>query len=217
MSRVLVVEDHADTREVLCELLAEMGYVVAGVDSAERGLEELATHAYDVLIVDYWLAHGHTGAWLIEEARARKVLVPTVMCTGERLRPDVADDVTVLQKPVDIGVLVQHVERSAKGAPPLRRATAEPAARIDLVFYMTASPASLRALRNLQRFLQRQSPARFTLNVIDLTKAPERADGVAFTPMLVKKGPGILERMVGDFRDLGALEDMFARGGLEAF
>jgi hypothetical protein len=30
--------------------------------------------------------------------------------------------------------------------------------------------------------------------------------------MLVKKAPGALERMVGDFRDTNVLEDMFSRG-----
>jgi DNA-binding NtrC family response regulator len=212
MSRVLVVEDHADTREVLCELLAEMGYVAVGVESAERGLEELATNAYDVLIVDYWLAGGRTGSWLVDEARVRNVLVPTLMCTGQRLPPDVGKDVTVLQKPVDVGALVQHVERLNKRAPPARRESPHPVARIDLVFYITASAVSLRGLRNLQRFLRRLPPERFTLEVVDLTSAPAEAQGIAFTPMLVKKAPGALERMVGDFRDTNALEDMFSRG-----
>lgn len=210
MSRILVVEDHADTREVLCQLLADMGYVVAGVESAERGLEELRTKAYDVLIADYWLAGGHTGAWLIEQARKEGSRVPVVMCTAERVPPDVPRDVTVLCKPIDIGELVDHVERLAHAPPPSRRSRTPANARVDLVFYVTTSAASLRGLRNLQRFLNRLPPESFSLKVVDIVRTPPDGERIAFTPMLVKQGP-TPERLVGDFRDTGALEDMFAR------
>ncbi len=212
MNRVLVIEDHADTREVVCQLLADMGYVVAGVESAERGLEELRTGAYDVLVVDYWLDGGHTGAWLIKESRSEGCAVPVVMCTAERLPPDVPRDVPILTKPIDIGQLVDHVERLAHAPPPSRPpARADEQLAVELVFYITSSPASIRGLRNLHRFLNRLPPERFSLKVIDISRTPDESGKVAFTPMLVKRAPGVEERLVGDFRDTGALEDMFGR------
>lgn len=213
MNRVLVVEDHADSREVLCQLLADMGYVVAGVESAERALEELRTRAYDVLVVDYWLAGGETGAWLVRTAREAGLNVPAVMCTAERVPPDVPPDVAILCKPIDIGELVEHVERLAHAPPPSRRSSRAAApACVDLVFYITSSPASIRGLRNLRRFLNRQPPESFTLKVIDIARTPNEDEPIAFTPMLVRQGPAP-ERLVGDFRDTGALEDMFHRLG----
>jgi DNA-binding NtrC family response regulator len=207
MNRVLVVEDHAETREVVCQLLADIGYVVAGVDSAERAIEELRTKAYDVLVVDYWLTGEHTGAWLIREARRVGLGVPAVLCTAERAVPDAPTDVTMLLKPIDIGELVEHVERLARAPAPSRRSTRPAAEPVRLVFYITASPSSIRALRNLHRFLNRLPPDSFTLEVIDIARTPQVEKRIAFTPLLVKEGP-TPERLAGDLRDTGALEDM---------
>lgn len=211
MNRVLVIEDHADTREVVCQLLADMGYVVAGVESAERGLEELRTGAYDVLVLDYWLDGGHTGAWLIKESRSEGCAVPVVMCTAERLLPDVPDDVSILTKPIDIGQLVDHVERLVHAPSPSRRPPRAEQLAVELVLYITSSPASIRCLRNLRRFLNRLPPERFSLEVIDISRTPDETAKIAFTPMLVKRAPGVEERLIGDFRDTAALEDMFGR------
>jgi DNA-binding NtrC family response regulator len=215
MNRVLVVEDHADTREVLCQLLAELGYIVAGVESAERGLHELRSRAYDVLVSDYWLVGGESGGWLIAQSRAQNVGVPSLVCTGERAAPDVPSDVVVLRKPIDIGDLITHVEKLAQAAPASRLSSqmGSPAC-VDLVFYMTTTPASIRGLRNLRRFLARYSPERFTLRVTDVSRDPSATTGaehVAFTPMLVKVAPGRVERLLGDLRDTRPVEDMFAR------
>ena len=91
--------------------------------------------------------------------------------------------------------------------------------RLDLVLYVTRSQCSLRGLRNLQRFLARYPGSQVTLSIVDVAERPldssTSADRIAFTPMLVKRGPGMRERLVGDFQDTEALEDLFSRSGLQ--
>jgi len=215
MARVLVVEDHADTRELFCQLLADLGYVVCGVESAARGLEELATRAYDAAVVDYWLEDTtRTGSWLLTEARAMGITTPALMCTAEREVPGVPAHVKVLKKPVDIGALLDELARMTSDLPVSRPPLAAAEPRIELRLYITASAASLRGLRNLHAFLRRFPPARFTLKVVDITHGQaDDGERLAFTPTLLKSAPLPEERFVGDFRDTRALEELFAASG----
>lgn len=67
--RVLVVEDHPDTRELFCTLLRTSGAVVIGVDSAEKAMEALVSFKPDVLVADIGLP-GVDGYGLIRQIRA---------------------------------------------------------------------------------------------------------------------------------------------------
>jgi len=238
VATILFVEDHEDTRELVGELLTASGHSVTGVGSAERGIEELRAGTFDVLVTDFWLDPGETGAWLLNTAQAEGLLGPAIMCTAERLLPPLPEGVVVLKKPVDIDALLAEVERATRAsAPPAAReeptATSSPPASvhalslapppappaIELVLYMTRSQCSLRGLRNLRRVLGYYGPENVVLSIVDVTEdAPFDADvdrdRVAFTPTLVKRGPGIRERLVGDFADVSALEDLLDRAGL---
>src|SRR2546423_7789458 len=69
--RVLVVEDHKDTREVLTGLLTRWGYIVASADTLKDGLHLLESQPpVDVILSDIALPDG-TGYALVAEARRR--------------------------------------------------------------------------------------------------------------------------------------------------
>jgi CheY-like chemotaxis protein len=53
--RILVVEDNDDLRLLACEMLAMLGYLPHGVDSAEKALAILADGPFDVLLTDIGL------------------------------------------------------------------------------------------------------------------------------------------------------------------
>jgi CheY-like chemotaxis protein len=65
--RILVVENHADTRVSLCALLETLGHVVTQAISVGDGLLKIAASDFDVLISDIELGDG-TGWDLLASA-----------------------------------------------------------------------------------------------------------------------------------------------------
>ncbi len=53
--RVLVVDDEPGIRNSLSGVLEDEGYAVTAVETAERSLEEVHKHPYDVVLMDIWL------------------------------------------------------------------------------------------------------------------------------------------------------------------
>ena len=87
--RILVVEDHKDTREVLSGLLTRWGYIVTVTDTLEGGLNLLDSEPpVDVILSDIALPDG-TGYALIAEARKRGNRALAIALSGYRYPSDV--------------------------------------------------------------------------------------------------------------------------------
>ncbi len=103
--RVLLVEDDADNRELMAEVLETAGIEVSPVASGAAALEILRGRPVDVVLTDV----GMPGMGGIELARAAKGIapsVPVVVVTGWAEREDIAQAVghevdLVLVKPID--------------------------------------------------------------------------------------------------------------------
>ena len=68
--RILLVEDHNETRHVLTQLLTHWGFDVKSAENLQRGLDQLDGEPIDAIISDIGLPDG-TGYALINEARRR--------------------------------------------------------------------------------------------------------------------------------------------------
>jgi DNA-binding response OmpR family regulator len=79
--RILLVEDHEDTRNILTRLLKHWGFDVAPVANLQRGLEQLDSEPLDVILSDIGLPDG-TGYALISEARRRGKNVLGIALSG---------------------------------------------------------------------------------------------------------------------------------------
>src|SRR5438477_11713912 len=66
--RILLVEDHNDTRHVLTRLLTHWGFDVSAAENLQAGLIQLETQPIDAIVSDIGLPDG-TGYALISEAR----------------------------------------------------------------------------------------------------------------------------------------------------
>ena len=87
--RILVVEDHADTRNVLTGLLTRWGYDVFPADSLKSGLELLNREPpFDVILSDIALPDG-TGYALVSEARRQGKRVLAIALSGYAYPSDV--------------------------------------------------------------------------------------------------------------------------------
>ena len=87
--RILLVEDHKDTREILTGLLTRWGYLVSTADTLKNGLRLLDTEPpVDVILSDIALEDG-TGYALVAEARRRGNRALAIALSGYAYPSDV--------------------------------------------------------------------------------------------------------------------------------
>jgi CheY-like chemotaxis protein len=122
--RILVVEDHQDTREVLTRLLRRWGYDVAPAESLESGLNRLESEPFDAIVSDIALPDG-TGYALVSEARRRGKPVLAIALSGYTYPSEVQIAKLTgfdhhLSKPCDCGqlrsLLEENIDRSTPAA-----------------------------------------------------------------------------------------------------
>lgn len=82
-TRVLVVEDEADIRKILKDLLEAQGFYVVDLASGQAILHQIELHRPDVLLVDQMMP-GITGSEIIAQVRRdqRHTTLPIIMVTG---------------------------------------------------------------------------------------------------------------------------------------
>ena len=109
--KILLVEDHTDSREFMQALLESDGHVVQSVRTMEEGRERLAddSFALDVLLTDIGLPDG-SGWDLVAFARERRPMLRIGVVTGwePRNERDPACDFT-LRKPVGAADLLSQI------------------------------------------------------------------------------------------------------------
>jgi PAS domain S-box-containing protein len=102
--RILLVEDHGDTRRTLARLLAYFGHQIAVADSQQSALEQLHSRAFDVVLSDIGLPDGSGYDVISEAKRDRHVagIALTGFGTDEDIRRGKAAGFDFhLTKPVD--------------------------------------------------------------------------------------------------------------------
>ena len=114
--RVLIVEDHHDSADMLAQVLSFDGAETQAAYLAEAGLEFLFRFRPDVVLVDLHLAGRHDGFWLVEQIRSEPPplgTIPVLAVTGDTfLTPDQMQGFTgVIIKPVDIDALSRLLAR----------------------------------------------------------------------------------------------------------
>jgi CheY-like chemotaxis protein len=103
--RVVLVEDHDDSRELLALMLEQCGAIVVSAPSARTGLQAVIESHPDVVVSDLGMP-GEDGYWLIREVHNRVGQLPAVAVTGfsDRYHPmqaRAAGFCEYLNKPVD--------------------------------------------------------------------------------------------------------------------
>jgi CheY-like chemotaxis protein len=114
--RILVVEDHQETRDVLTRLLTHWGFDIVPTETLAHGLRHLEAESFDVILSDIALPDG-TGYALVSEARRRGKDVLAIALSGY----DYPSEVQIakltgfdyhLSKPFDCGQLRSLLEES---------------------------------------------------------------------------------------------------------
>jgi DNA-binding response OmpR family regulator len=107
---ILIVEDDADCRAVLQDLLELNGYAVRSCEDAHHAVEEAQARRPSLMLLDYLMPDAD-GAWVVRKLRASGVDVPVVLTTGLTEGREQADKLGLpsLEKPFDIGRLLALV------------------------------------------------------------------------------------------------------------
>ncbi|MGZ6077859.1 MAG: response regulator [Myxococcaceae bacterium] len=113
--RLLIVEDDAAQRELLCSLLEEHGYSCTGVEDGQRALELLSgDEAPDAILLDMVLPrlNGHEFLRELGARRERRLGVIVVSGYGpvSRFSEGLPLVRAVVQKPVELALLLAAVE-----------------------------------------------------------------------------------------------------------
>src|SRR6185369_2786131 len=122
--RVLVVDDHAETRSLLTRSLERASYGVKAVASCEEAEAALALGTFDVLVLDVMLPDG-SGIDLCGRIRGGKTNIPILLLTA---RGEVRDRVAGLDagaddylvKPFAILELLARVKALGRRGPVVR-------------------------------------------------------------------------------------------------
>jgi CheY-like chemotaxis protein len=86
--RILLVEDHPDTADVMALLLRQLGHQVQTADTVARATSLLREGEFDLLLSDIGLPDG-TGIDLIREVHRLRP-IPAIALTGFGMEEDVA-------------------------------------------------------------------------------------------------------------------------------
>lgn len=114
MFHILVVEDNADLRELLCSALGESGYRAVGAENGEQALAVLADTVIDLIVADIMMPK-MDGFALTKSLREADILCPLLVVTAredydalQRAFTLGADDYMV--KPVNVNELLVRVK-----------------------------------------------------------------------------------------------------------
>jgi CheY-like chemotaxis protein len=113
--RILLVEDHQATRELLAQLLTRSGHSVSGAETIAQGRLLAKTNQFDIVISDIGLPDGR-GHDLMRELK-RDFSLPGIALSGYGMELDILQSHQAgfsahLTKPVDLAVLEEAIQRA---------------------------------------------------------------------------------------------------------
>ncbi len=147
---ILVVDDEADIRNLISEILAEEGYDVATAANAAEARESVTDRSPDLVLLDIWMPDTDGISLLREWQEGHRVTCPVVMLSGhgtvetavETTRLGAADFV---EKPVSLNKLLRTVENALRGVRPAARASTR--SRLPPIIAALGRSRRIRALR----------------------------------------------------------------------
>lgn len=201
--RVLVVEDDADSLDLLLTMFRHASIDAIGVESGEEGLALMRARRFDFVVSDHNLP-GMSGGDMLEQAIHEGLLAPAraIVCTADPFHHP-PHGVRLMRKPVQLAVLRDLVTKELGERPRVGPPT------VSLVLYVAGTVPSTLAIANVERAIARLP--RVDLVVRDLRTAPWSGapDRIRFTPTLVRHHPPPKKFAVGDLRDVAMLESFF--------
>ena len=160
-ARVLVVDDEADIRNLVQDILADEGYEVAVAANAAQARRERAVKPPDLVLLDIWMPDTDGITLLQEWTKEGPLAHPVVMMSGHGT-VDTAVEATRLgasafvEKPLSLAKLLKTVEEALDNARPQRQAQKY---RLPTVVEPVGRSKAMRELREqVRRVAQHEAP-----------------------------------------------------------
>jgi DNA-binding response OmpR family regulator len=113
LAKVLVVDDDANIRKVIVEMLDHLGYLVDSAEDGETAWSLLSRQDFDILVTDHSMPR-LSGLELLKRMRTAQLLVPVILISGNM--PDDPSELfqfvspgVVLEKPFQFQELVKNI------------------------------------------------------------------------------------------------------------
>jgi len=232
--RILVVDDDRAFGNFMLAALESGGHDVEWASTVADALSCLYNSRYHLVIVDLKLPDG-SGLELLRNADDDGLLRDSaaVLLTGQDF--EAPHDIRVFSKSTDldrflagVGEIVAQAKRK-RAARAMRggnghsgmaadKPGAKPRTRVELVLYTSpASDKCQKAIRAIQRVLDRYNVSQVNFTICDVAKDPEVAeeDSIVFTPTLVKRGPGPRTWLIGNLDQPELLIDLLEVSGVD--
>ena len=78
--RIILVEDHDDSREIVATMLQFHGAVVTAVTNAREAIGIVADA--DIVVTDFLMPGGDDGAWLLDRVNDQPRPIPVIVLSG---------------------------------------------------------------------------------------------------------------------------------------
>jgi DNA-binding NtrC family response regulator len=129
-ANILVVDDEAEIRNLIQEILSEEGYDVATAANAAQARQALEQRSPELVLLDIWMPDTDGISLLREWQQERRITCPVVILSGhgtvetavEATRLGAADFV---EKPLSLNKLLRTVDKALRGARPGGRAAGD--------------------------------------------------------------------------------------------
>ena len=111
---ILVVEDNPDAQQMICELIAMLGYCVSCASDSEQAWELILARQFDILLTDVSLP-GMSGIALAGNALGRQPGLRVIFSTGydKDWLEGIGFQARMLRKPFDLTELKAALDNSA--------------------------------------------------------------------------------------------------------
>jgi CheY-like chemotaxis protein len=116
--KVFIVEDDADIRESLAEVVESLGFEVALAENGKDALQKLSESSLPCLILVDWMMPIMDGLAFLraKELLPRISAVPAIVLTANPLKARNATNARIIPKPLDIHELADAVSDICKAA-----------------------------------------------------------------------------------------------------
>ncbi len=116
MPKVLIVDDEANIRESLADILSDEGYEIGMAGSGEEALEAIRRESPEIVLLDIWLP-GMDGVEALKQIKAQHEDLPVVMITGHgtielAVKTTKMGAYDFMQKPLSIERVLLTVKRA---------------------------------------------------------------------------------------------------------
>jgi len=121
MASILVTDDDATTRLMVCGLLKKAGYSVATASDGFKALQALQKRRFDLVLLDIWMPKLN-GLGLLGRLHEEKYVPKIIVMTSDRTSDTLLDALRgrvyqFLTKPLDATTLLTTVENALSGSP----------------------------------------------------------------------------------------------------